>query len=221
MTLDCIHIKTGDNPQHAIIWLHGLGADGHDFEPIAPQLAENLPAVHFVFPHAPVMPVTINGGMSMRAWYDIKSTELNAVQDAQGIQRSSLQILQLMQDLVESGIPIENQILAGFSQGGAIALHTAIRMETACAGIIALSSYLPLADEAESSITAAGKSQNIFYGHGTQDPVVPIGLGELSRGILAKLGLSISWHSYPMPHAVCPQEIDDIAQWLTSRLQQE
>ncbi len=218
MSLECIHIKTGDNPQFAIIWLHGLGADGHDFEPIAPQVSENLPPIHFIFPHAPIMPVTINGGMEMRAWYDIKSTELNATQDKEGIEKSSQQIQHLMQELVESGIPIERQVLAGFSQGGAIALHTAIRMNEKCAGIIALSTYLPLASEAELSATDTGKQQNIFYGHGTQDPVVPVGLGELSRNIMLKLGLNISWHTYPMPHAVCPQEIDDIAQWLTRTL---
>ncbi|MGV6851819.1 MAG: alpha/beta hydrolase [bacterium] len=218
MQLKVLTVDSGANPDFAVIWLHGLGADGYDFEPIVPQLSLELPYTRFIFPHAPRRSVTINGGMSMRAWYDITSTELNAEQDEEGIKASAQQVLELMQQLDSEGIPFRRQILAGFSQGGAIALHIGLRLQHEIAGVLALSTYVPLIEQAATQVTDAARKLDVFYGHGTQDPVVPVQLGKLSFELLEQLGIKVQWHDYPMPHAVCPEEIEDIHQWLINRL---
>jgi phospholipase/carboxylesterase len=198
-----------------VIWLHGLGADGHDFEPIVPELGLELP-VRFVFPHAPVRPVTINGGMAMRAWYDIMGFDRNAKEDAAGIRASAAAVTELIDHEIGRGIPAERIALAGFSQGGAIALHTALREPRALAGVLALSTYLPLANTLASERSAANAEIPIFMAHGTQDSVLPLALGESSRRALETLGYAVDWHAYPMPHSVCLEEIGAIGAWLAA-----
>ena len=215
------HIErgTGENPNATIIWLHGLGADGHDFEPIVPEL--DLPAdtpVRFIFPHAPKQPVTINGGMVMRAWYDLTGTEFARGEDATGVMRSAQLVEQLIAREIERGIPSTRIFLAGFSQGGAIALHTGVRYPQPLAGILALSTYLPLADRLTTEAQEANRTVPIFMAHGLYDPVVPFALGDHSFQILQENGYNIEWHSYPMPHSVNPDEIRDIGAWLRQRL---
>ncbi len=213
--LDCIEMTTGEAPSLAVIWLHGLGADGHDFEPIVPELNLRF-AARFVFPHAPVRPVTINGGMPMRAWYDILGFDRSAREDAAGIRASAAAVTELVDREIARGIPAERIVLAGFSQGGAIALHTALREPRALAGVLALSTYLPLAATLASERHLANAGLPIFMAHGTQDPVLPLKLGEFSRRALESLGYSVEWHTYPMPHSVCMEEIRAIAAWLTA-----
>ena len=210
---------TGD-VDGSVIWLHGLGADGHDFEAIVPQL--NLPAdlnLRFIFPHAPVRPVTINGGMSMRAWYDILSLDRDGPVDEAGIRESAAMLVALIEREHERGVPYENIVVAGFSQGGAIASHCALRFSEKLAGLMALSTYLPLRstiqNEVADSATAQTKSLPIFMAHGTSDPMLPMHLGTSSRDAMEALGYSVKWFDYPMPHAVCPQEIADISAWLS------
>lgn len=214
-----IEIETQSNPTHTVIWLHGLGADGHDFEPIVPQLGLDDIAVRFIFPHAPVRPVTINMNMPMRAWYDIKTLDRNAVEDEAGIKESAAEVKKLFQREVDRGIPMENIVLAGFSQGGAVALYAGLRCPHALAGVVGLSTYMPirakLADEAEK----ANKTVPIFMAHGTYDPVVPFAFGELSKDLLIEQGYNVDWHTYPMEHNVNFDEIHDIGQWLKSRFQ--
>jgi len=211
--LPTIEIETRPNPDASIIWLHGLGADGHDFEPIVPEL--NLPndlAVRFVFPHAPSMPVSINGGYVMPAWYDIRQTELGIEQDEEGIQQSARSIELLIEREQMRGIVTGRITLAGFSQGGAMALH--VGLKTPCIGaIIALSAYLLLPEQIKSGDQAA-RPISIFMAHGINDPVVPFELGDASRRRLLQLGHSVEWHAYPMQHAVCPEEIRTIGVWL-------
>lgn len=212
---DCVQIETGTNPTHAIIWLHGLGADGNDFAPLVPQL--RLPGEHgirFVFPHAPIRPVTINNGMPMRAWYDILATDLVRREDAPGIQASHKRVQALVDNENARGIPTENIVLAGFSQGCAMALYTGLRLDRQLAGIMGLSGYLPLADQLEAQRHAANHDTPIFLAHGTLDPVVALARAQATHQQLQQLGYNVSWHTYPMPHAVCPQEIVDIAQFL-------
>jgi len=219
--LEVVEINPTGTPRACIIWLHGLGADGHDFEPLIPQLGivETL-GVRVVLPHAPHRPVTINGGMAMPAWYDIKAADFNRGQDSEGIYESEQQLRALIQREVGSGIPAEHIILAGFSQGGAIVLHTGLRYPQPLAGILALSTYLPLADTLAAEAAAANRQVPILMAHGMQDPVVPVKLALLSRDLLAGLGYDVSWQSYPMPHAVCPEEISDVRDWLLQRLDQ-
>lgn len=217
--LDCLEHTTGDAPQYSIIWLHGLGADGNDFAPLVPELTQSeWPALRFVFPHAPVRPVTLNGGMQMRAWYDIVGTDLASKQDEAGIRQSVAAIEDLIAREVERGSPAERIFLAGFSQGGAIALATALRHEQALAGIIALSTYLPLHDQTAAETTPANRAMDVFQGHGDADPVVAPPLGEMTREWLRDAGHTVTWHSYAMQHAVCPAEIADLQQWLAARL---
>ena len=204
-----------DDATHSVIWLHGLGADGHDFEPIVDELTLSH-EIRFIFPHAPSIPVSINNGMVMPAWYDIRLPQIDQAQDAEGIKKSQHSILTLIEREIERGIKSENIILAGFSQGGAIALHTALRYEKPLAGIMALSTYLPLADTVEKEIHEHNKSTPILIAHGTLDPVVPYQLAIDTQTTLNQLGFSTELKKYKMEHSVCPEEIDDISNWINS-----
>ncbi len=198
----------------AVIWLHGLGADGNDFAGLVPQL--NLPEQHgirFVFPHAPVQPVTINGGMEMRSWYDIRSTDFMNDVDAAGIRVSCYQIYDLIQGQLDQGILAHKIVLAGFSQGGLIALHAGLSFSHSLAGIMALSTYCPLPQQFHQH-----RDVPIFMGHGKFDNVIPFSVAQASCSALQKRGYPIQWHSYPMEHQVCAQEIEDIVNWLKSVL---
>jgi phospholipase/carboxylesterase len=209
-----MEVETGPKPLAAVIWLHGLGADGHDFEPIVPEL--RLPAakpVRFIFPHAPQRPVTINGGMRMRAWYDILQMGGGA-EDEAGIRESQAQIEGLISGEVKRGIPHNKIVLAGFSQGGAIVLQTALRRRERLAGVMALSTYLPLSQTLAKERTAESSGLPIFMAHGRFDDMIGMDRAALSRDALQALGYAVEWHEYPMPHSVCPEEIKDIAAFL-------
>lgn len=217
--LQTVEVNTGANPEFSIIWLHGLGADGHDFEPVVPMLG--LPAgsaARFVFPHAPVRPVTLNGGMPMRAWYDIKSLTDGRDQDEAGVEASAQAVRALMAREVERGVPVSRQIIAGFSQGGAMALHVALRYPERLAGLIALSSYLLFADRLAGEASDANRDLPTFIAHGTQDPVVAFDFGARSARHLESLGYPVEWRTYPMPHSVSPAELVDIGRFITARL---
>lgn len=212
-----ITLDSAPTPQHSVLWLHGLGADGSDFVPLAEQI--KLPvAVRYLFPHAPKRAVTINGGFVMRAWYDIFSTDLSAEQDAPGIHATQLEIEKLIEQEQQRGIAPENIFLAGFSQGGAIALHTGLRYPQKLGGILALSTYLPLADTLPAEISPHASTLPIFMAHGKQDTVIPSVLGRLSAEKLQQLGCAPQWHEYTMPHSVCAEEIGDIERWLSQQL---
>ncbi len=216
--LDHIELTTGKAPQYTVIWLHGLGADGHDFEPIVPMLGLPAdPAIRFVFPHAPHRPVTINGGMVMRAWYDVSALDFVSEEDATGIEQSAESIVKLIGREAASGIPPERIVLAGFSQGGAIVLHAGLRHPQPLAGIVALSTYLPLAARLPYEAHSANRGTPIFMGHGSFDPLLPVTLGEHSRDYLTRFGYRVEWHAYPMEHAVHLDEIRDIGVWLSAR----
>ena len=219
MPLPCIEIETAPDPRHAVIWLHGLGADGHDFEPIVPELVDpSWPALRFVFPNAPVRSITINGGMAMRAWYDISGLEIAQRQDEAGI-RDSIRLLgELIEREVARGIPAANILIAGFSQGGAIVLSGGLRYAHRLGGIAALSTYLPLAEKTDTEASSANRDVPIFMAHGMLDPTISHALGEMSRDYLAHRGYSIDWHTYPMAHQVCAEEIADLKRWMTARL---
>ena len=210
---ECVEVTTGDSPVGSVIWLHGLGADGHDFEPIVPELGlpEDLP-LRFVFPHAPLRPVTINGGMAMRAWYDIVSLDAEGRADSQGVHESTAILETLIARENERGIKADKIVIAGFSMGGAIAINTALHTKHSLAGLMALSTYLPLPNEVEGS--AADRNLPIFMAHGSFDPMLPMQWGRASAERLEDAGFTIEWHDYPMAHAVCPEEIRDIRQWL-------
>lgn len=213
-TLESVRLETGPDPQVCIVWLHGLGADGHDFEPIAKAL--HLPfAVRYLFPHAPVRPVTINGGMAMRAWYDIASPDLRCRVDRQGIRQSQILVAGLIDQQVASGISPDRLILAGFSQGGVIALETGVRYQPPLAGVIALSAYVALAEEFP---PATNLSPSILMMHGTEDPIVPFSLAQDSCQLLRQLGYNVEWHAFPMPHSVCAEEMVILRRWLLQRL---
>ena len=210
-----IELESAPNPTATVIWLHGLGADGNDFASLVPELVrQGCPAVRFVFPHAPSIPVTINGGYVMPAWYDIMGANLSDRQDHRGIQKSEWAVQALIRHEVERGIPHDRMVLAGFSQGCAMALHTGLRLPQRLAGIVALSGYLPLADRFPSERHAANAHTPVFMAHGTEDPVVILRRGEESRDALARLGHPVQWHTYPMPHSVHPREVADIAAFL-------
>ena len=205
-----IEIETGANPAASVIWLHGLGADGHDFEPVVPALKLVKP-VRFVFPHAPVRPVTINGGMRMRAWYDIFQFG-GGPEDEKGIRESQ----KLLEDLIEKETrPV---FLAGFSQGGAIVLQTALRYPKKLAGVLALSTYLPLSQKLSLERTKENQDVPIFMAHGLYDEIIPMQRAKASRALLEQQGYKVEWREYPMPHSVCPEEIDHISSFLSSRL---
>lgn len=212
-----IALESGKQPRHSIIWLHGLGADGHDFVPIVDEL--DLPAaVRYVFPHAPQRPVTINGGFVMRAWYDIAGQDIGARQDEAGIRASQADIEALIAQEMDRGTPPQNIFLAGFSQGGAVALHTALRHPVALGGVLALSCYLPLAETVAGEASADALRTPVFMAHGRSDTVVPLALGKSSKDALEKLGCGVEWHEYAMPHSVCPEELRDIQDWLGKHL---
>ncbi|MBZ0104378.1 MAG: dienelactone hydrolase family protein [Sulfuricella denitrificans] len=213
--MEAVEITTGSNPSGTVIWLHGLGADGHDFAPVVPELG--LPpqlAVRFIFPHAPLMPVTINNGYVMPAWYDVRSLDLRQAEDEAGIRASQLKVEALIRHEAVRGISASRIVLAGFSQGGAIALHTGLRHQARLAGVLALSTYLPLplALAAETHPDNAGLP--IFMAHGSADNVIPLSQGIASRNLLQEQGYKVVWREYPMAHSVCPEEIADIGQWL-------
>jgi phospholipase/carboxylesterase len=213
-----IILQTGKQARHSIIWLHGLGADGQDFVPIADEL--KLPvAVRYIFPHAPMRPVTINGGFVMRAWYDIAGQSMDAQQDTAGIRASQSLVDILIAQEVAHGIAPHNIFLAGFSQGGAIALHTALRQTAPLGGVLALSSYLPLAETAPRELLEQTKSTPVFMAHGRSDPIVPYALGAASRDALLKFGYAVEWHEYAMQHSVCGEELGDIAAWLGQKIE--
>lgn len=210
------YLEVGDSDaDKCVIWLHGLGADGYDFKPIVPEL--NLPEgnrIRFIFPHAPKRPVTINAGVVMPAWYDVFSIGFTGHEDEEGIRATEQKIIELVELQQQRGIDTQKIVLAGFSQGGAIALHTALRYNKPLAGIMALSTYLPLVKDFAKEISEANRNIPVMMCHGTHDPVVPHHLGDDSRYFLEQQGYKVSWHEYPMQHSVCPDEINDISQWL-------
>lgn len=220
--LDCIEVETAPGPRSAVILLHGLGADGNDFVPIANELQlQAAGPVRFVFPHAPVMPVTINNGYRMRAWYDILGTELARREDESGLRRSMQAVEALLAREKERGIPASRIVLAGFSQGCAMALLTGLRHRERLAGLVGLSGYLPLAATTETERSAANALTPIFMAHGRQDDIVPPARGRDSCELLRRLGYDVSWHEYPMAHSVCPEEIADLNAWLLKVLAQD
>jgi phospholipase/carboxylesterase len=208
--MEAVEINTGPNPQAAVIWLHGLGADGHDFEAIVPELRLDKP-VRFVFPHAPVRPVTVNQGMRMRAWYDIFQFG-GGPEDEAGLRASQKLVDELIAAEKKRGL--SRIILAGFSQGGAVVLQTALRHPERLAGVLALSTYLPLNATVEAERNPANHDVPIFMAHGQYDDVIPLRRAEESRQVLERLGYKVDWHVYPMPHAVCPEEIAHISEFL-------
>ena len=217
---ESVEILTGPEPTGSVIWLHGLGADGHDFEPIVPEL--RLPAdlaLRFVFPHAPVRPVTLNGGMAMRAWYDIVSLDAEGRADEAGVRESSNRLGELVDRERERGVAEERILVAGFSQGGAIVLHHLLRSPIRFAGAMALSTYLPLPGLVESEVSNDAGAGNtdvpVFAAHGSFDPVVPLEGGRHAADLLQSLGYTVEWKDYPMAHAVCPQEIADISDFIS------
>jgi phospholipase/carboxylesterase len=213
--LECVEIETSKNPQASVIWLHGLGADGNDFVPIVKELGLGTsPAVRFVFPHAPIQAVTINNGAKMRAWYDVSFDGLAKRPDAAGIRSSQLAVEELISREKQRGVDVSSIVLAGFSQGGAIALQTGLRHPERLAGLMVLSSYLPLADSVAQEASAANLDVPVFMAHGTHDPMIPMSLAAQSHGRLLQMGYRVEWHEYPMEHSVCMEEIADIAKWL-------
>jgi phospholipase/carboxylesterase len=213
--LEAVEIETGRNPTGTVLWLHGLGADGHDFAPIVPQLVESHERpLRFVFPHAPVRPVTINGGMAMRAWYDILGFNRGVPHDEVGIRASDVEVRTLIQRENQRGIPTNRIVLGGFSQGGAISLFSGPRYPEKLAGIMALSCYMLLEDLLPTERAKVNYATPVFLAHGNQDPVVDFRRGLEAKQLLEAGGYPVEWHPYVMPHSVCPQEVADIANWL-------
>jgi phospholipase/carboxylesterase len=216
--LETIEIETGKSPAASVIWMHGLGADGSDFVPIVEELElDGTPGIRFLFPHAPMRPVTINNGYVMRAWFDVSLGDLEGNSrraDERGVRESQAQIAALIEREAKRGVEPEHIVLAGFSQGGAIALQTGLRYPRRLAGVMALSTYLPLADTLAREATPANKATPIFMAHGIYDPLIPLAMGAGSMTLLTGFGYTVEWRQYPMPHSVCPEEIQDIAAWL-------
>jgi phospholipase/carboxylesterase len=213
--LESVIVETGKNPTASVIWLHGLGADGHDFEPLVPQLVQPQDRpLRFVFPHAPVRPVTLNGGYAMRAWYDIIGIDRRSAQDEAGIRQTDQDIAQLIHHENERGIKTERIVLAGFSQGGAMTLFCGPRYPQKLAGLLALSCYLPLAEQLAAEQSSANLRTDIFMAHGEYDNVVDMSLGQDSRLKLESCGFTVQWRDYPMAHSLCTPQIEDIANWL-------
>jgi phospholipase/carboxylesterase len=220
--LETIEVETAAKPDAAVIWLHGLGADGHDFEPIVPELVRpGERAWRFVFPNAPVRPVAINGGMPMRAWYDIKGLDRQAAEDVAGFRDTDAEIRRLIAREGERGIPTNRIVLAGFSQGGAVSLYVMPRLPAKLAGVMALSCYLPCGGSFKSERAAVNDSTPIFMAHGQGDATLPLSMGLHSRDFLKAQGYSVEWHDYPMAHAVCAPEIADIRKFLFRVLPQD
>lgn len=216
--LDCIEHETGPAPTWSVIWLHGLGADSSDFVPLVPELVRpHWPALRFVFPNAPVRPVTINNGVRMRAWYDIVDFDLANRADEAGVLESVAQVDALIEREAARGVPASRVILAGFSQGGAVTLAVGLRRRAPLGGLICLSTYLPAIRTADAALAAGAQQQPVFMAHGRQDPVVPMGAGEQSAAWLRQAGFDVAWQVYPMPHSVCAEEIVAIGDWLDQR----
>lgn len=216
--LETVEHETGPSPAWTVLWLHGLGADGNDFAPIVPELVrKDWPALRFVFPHAPIRPVTINNGVPMRAWYDIRDMNLAQRADETGVDESVVQIEALIAREAERGVPASRLLLAGFSQGGAITLAAGMRRQEPLAGLMALSTYLPMPERLAGEVTALAPSQPLFMAHGQFDPVVPFAGGDASAKALRGLGFAIDWHAYPMAHQVCAEEIRDLGNWMGAR----
>src|SRR5512133_1929354 len=214
-TLDTIQVDTGPNPTVSVIWLHGLGASGDDFVPIVRELdLTGLPAIRFVFPHAPSMPVTVNNGYVMRAWYDIIGTDLVRREDEKGLRASQAMVEQLIAQEKARGVPAERIVLAGFSQGCAMTIQTGLRHPEKLAGLLCLSGYVPLHTTIAAERHAANQNTPIFLAHGRGDQVIPITRAEQSRDLLRALGYDVEWHEYTMPHSVCQEEVEDIGGWL-------
>jgi len=217
--LDTVENETGADPQWSVLWLHGLGADGHDFAPIVPELVRpHWPEILFVFPHAPVQPITINNGVPMRAWYDIVSMDFRSRADSAGVDASIVELELLIEREIARGIPAERILLAGFSQGGAVILSALLRRTRPLAGLIALSTYLPDPAKAAAARVAGAISVPVFMAHGTQDPVIPVAIAEHTAQTLSALGLPVEWHTYTMAHQVCADELDALGNWLEARL---
>ncbi len=213
--LDSIQIETAPNPTVSVIWLHGLGADGNDFVPIVRELdLSGCPAIRFVFPHAPTMPVTINNGYVMRAWYDILGTDIARREDEAGLRKSQALVEQLIAQEKARGIAADNIVLAGFSQGCAMTLQTGLRHPEKLAGLLCLSGYLPIHATVQDERHSANHDTPIFLAHGRGDNVIPIDRAEKSRDMLQALGYKVEWHEYMMPHSVCEEEIENIGAWL-------
>ena len=219
--LETVEQETGATPEWAVIWLHGLGADGHDFAPIVPELVRpHWPAIRFVFPHAPKRPVSINNGMPMRAWYDIVSMDFRSRADAKGVAESVVQVEALIAREQARGIPLQRIVLAGFSQGGAITLSAGLQRREPLAGLVALSSYLPEVDAAANQLVAGATAQPVFMAHGGSDPVIPLQIAAHSAQVLKELGFALQWQAYPMAHQVCAEEIQALGDWLQARFTQ-
>ena len=220
-TLETVEVGGGETPDGSVIWLHGLGADGHDFEPIVPELNLDRQAdIRFVFPHAPVRPVTINGGVPMRAWYDVMSLDRSGPQDEAGIRESAASLLQLIEREKERGVAASRIVLAGFSQGGAIAMHAAMRFPHELAGLMVLSAWMPLESTIDAEVVKSSGSQPrdlaVLMAHGSFDPILPIAAGQHARDIMRKAGFTVQWYEYPMAHAVCAEEISEIRKWFVN-----
>jgi len=216
--LPCVEIEPMQPALRSLIWLHGLGADGHDFEPIVPELglAPEL-RVRVILPHAPEIPVSINGGMMMPAWYDIRDVDLANRHDEAGVRRSAEQLTQLIKRENERGVASENIVLAGFSQGGAVVAHVALRHPEKLCGLIMLSTYAVLEQTIEAERSDANQALPVFQAHGSLDPMVTPDRGQAARELLEKLGHPVEWHDYPMQHQVCLEEIQDLSTWLNKR----
>ena len=218
-TLTCIEIPATSDPIYSIIWLHGLGADGHDFEGIVPELSLDKSAnINFVFPNAPVQAVTINGGMEMRSWYDILDASLDRKVAVDDIYNSSAQLTELIDDQINKGIKAENIVLAGFSQGGVVALHAGLRFPQKLAGIMALSTYMPTTEQLKTERALENNETSIFMAHGTMDPVVHPQIAQDAFNRLKEMDYPISWHEYPMQHSLCLEEITDISNYINGVL---
>jgi len=217
--VETLELSTGPEPGNCVIWLHGLGADGHDFEPVVPMLGmEQIAATRFIFPHAPIRPVTLNGGMMMRAWYDIRGMNVGRDQDEEGIEQSAGLVRSLIEREIGRGIPASRIVLAGFSQGGAIAAHVALRYPHKLAGLMVLSAYLLFPDRLAAQLNPANSGTPVFVAHGSMDPMVPFNMGKDLAARLRALQLPLEWHEYPMPHSVVQEELHDIGAWLRACL---
>jgi len=216
---DTLVVETGREPVASVIWAHGLGADKRDFEFIIPMLGlpDSLP-LRFIFPNAPIRPITVNGGMEMRGWYDIRSMSINEEEDAEGVKESARVLAVLIEEQIRLGMPSSRIVLAGFSQGGAIALYQGLQYPQQLAGIIVLSSYLPLHNTLDEISSEFVSSTPVFMGHGSQDPIVPVELGLFTRDLLLERKINVQWTTYPMGHSVSAKEISDLGEWLVKLL---